>query len=159
MRPIFLLLLLSGIAACSGSYEPRRERTGSTNAPESKPDSVLDVPGLLTLNIDKLTEEIGPRLPIPAGFVDPMMVPLAKASEQVDSAYLFRYRGLAILASFDHHTRRVNNLLLLGSDEEQLMQQANLQLGMENYLVMPVFKESHSARLLGVRIIDTSTSR
>jgi hypothetical protein len=39
------------------------------------------------------------------------------------------------------------------------MQQANLQLGMEHYLVMPVFKESHSARLLGVRIIDTSTSR
>jgi hypothetical protein len=120
---------------------------------------VLDVPGLLTLSIDKLTEEIGPRLPIPPGFIDPMMVPLAKASEQVDSAYLFRYRGLAILASFDHRTRRVSNLLLLGSDEEQLMQQANLQLGMEHYLVMPVFKESHSARLLGVRIIDTSTSR
>jgi hypothetical protein len=122
-------------------------------------NKVLDVPSLLPLSVDGLSQKIGPHLPVPAGFVDPVLVPLAKRNEKLDSAYLFRYKGLGLVASYDYETRKVSNLLLLGADEDKLMAEGNLQLGAEQYLVMPVFHQSRTTKLMGVRVIATSLGK
>ncbi|SFP72461.1 hypothetical protein [Hymenobacter arizonensis] len=159
MRPIVLLFFALGVGACSGSHEPAHDRTTGTAPAMVQHKIILDVPSLLTLSIDGLNQKIGPHRPVPAGFVDPILVPLAKQNEQLDSTLLFRHKGLALVASYDYRTRRVSNLLLLGSDEDKLMAEANLSLNSERYLVLPVFEANHISNIMGVRVIATQVSQ
>lgn len=143
-----------GLAACSGAHEPSRDLTVRPARPLLGPETAgVSVPALLNLSIDEMSQRLGPRLPLPAGFADPTLVLLAQRHESMDSAALFRCRGLALVASYDHRSRQVSDLLLLGSDEEALMSRARLELGAERYLVLPVFQERHPTRLLGLRVL------
>ncbi len=157
MKPGLLLVLALGgtMGACSGAHEPAYTQSVST-APESAAQKpVLDVPGLLNLSIKELNHRLGPQIPVPNGFTDPVLLPLAR-TERVDSTALFRYQGLALVVSYDYKTGQVNNLLLLGTDEQQLMRSANLQLSGEQYLVMPVFEQRAPTRMMGIRVVVTT---
>jgi hypothetical protein len=113
----------------------------------------FDVPSLLKLSIDDLSQQLGPRLPVPAGFADPLLAPSARRNEELDSTALFQRPGLALVASYDYRSRQVSNLLLLGSNETELMRRARLNLGATHYLVLPVFQERQPTQLLGLRVL------
>ena len=153
MRPVLVLFLALGMGACTGSHEPPYDRAMGPAPMMVRNEHVLDLPSLLTLTIDGLSQRIGPRLPVPAGFLDPILVPLAKNNERLDSSSLFRSQGLMILASYNYQTREVSNLLLIGSDEDKLMDAANLKLGADEYLLMPVFQEKRPTQKWGLRVI------
>ncbi len=157
---LLLVLALGGaMGACSGAHEPAYTQSVST-APESAAQKpVLDVPGLLNLSIKELNHRLGPQMPVPNGFTDPVVLPSARTPERMDSAALFRYQGLSLVVSYDYKTGQVNNLLLLGADEQQLMSSANLQLSGEQYLVMPVFEQRAPTRIMGIRVVVTSLGR
>lgn len=145
-----------GLAACSGAHEPSHDLTvRPAQPPLGRETAGVSVPALLNLSIDEMSRRLGPRLPLPAGFADPTLALLAQRHEPLDSAALFRCRGLALVASYDHRSRRVSDLLLLGTDEEELMSRGRLELGADNYLVLPVFQERHPTRLLGLRVLAT----
>lgn len=159
MRPILLVLFWGvglGVGACSGAHE----------APQGQPalDKVarktagLNVPALLDLSIDELSERLGPRQPLPVGFADPVQLPLAQRNEPLDSTMLFRRQGLALVASYDYLTRRVNDLLVLGNNESELMSRAQLQLGAAHYIVLPVFEQQRPTHLLGLRVLANTLS-
>ncbi|GAA3965184.1 hypothetical protein [Hymenobacter antarcticus] len=137
---------------CSGSHEPVRDRPRSTVAP-SRGLVGLDVPGIIHLSIDQLIRRLGPRRPLPAGFIDPTQAPLLLHQQQIDSSGFFQYRGLAVVAAYNQRTRRVSGLLLLGADEGELMRRANLELGAPGYLVLPVFETQRPAQLMGLRVL------
>ena len=155
MRPTRLLFLgVLGLAACSGAHEPAHDlAVRPAQPPVGRETAGVSVPGLLNLTIDEMSQRLGPRLPLPAGFIDPTLALLVPRHESMDSAALFRCRGLALVASYDHRSRRVSDLLLLGTDEEALMSRAQLELGADHYLVLPVFQERHPTRLLGLRVL------
>jgi hypothetical protein len=100
-----------------------------------------------------MPQRLGARLPVPTGFVDPVMRPLAKLREQTDSTVLFRYQDLAVAVNYNHRTREVNDLLLLGANENEMMHRAHLQLDAKTYLVLPVFQERDPTKLLGLRVL------
>ncbi|WP_201978223.1 hypothetical protein [Hymenobacter rubidus] len=154
MRPVFagLFIVGLGLGACSGSHEPVHERAHQAAPPQA---AELDVPNLLPLSIDELSQRVGPLLPVPANFQDPTLTPLQQRQETPDSMCLFRYRGLAMVVAYSYSTRRVNNLLLLGSNEDALMSRAKLKLGATEYLVLPVFEARRSTKLLGLRVLST----
>ena len=154
MRPILagVLAAVLGLGACSGSHETQRDHSSRDPAPR-RPISKLDVPTLLNLSIDEVGKRVGPIEALPPGFADPTMNPMAGHNEPQDSLALFRYGGLALVVAYDYHTRRVRDLLLLGSNENDLMAQARLQLGAEHYLVLPVFQTKHPTQLLGLRVL------
>ena len=155
MRPTLLLLLggMLGLGACSGAHEPHHDPVVNSRPPTPSPQPpALNVPALLNLSIDELSGRLGPRLALPPGFVDPTQMLLARRPAQ-DSAALFRSRGLALVASYNQRSRRVSDLLLLGTNEEELMSRARLELGADGYLVLPVFQERHPTRLLGLRVL------
>ena len=163
MRPFLTTLFaltLAGVGACSGSHEPPHDqavRPAPKRAERSA--SGLNVPGLLSLSIDEMSKQLGPRHPLPEGFLDPVLLPLMQRHEPMDSSALFRQRGLNIVASYDNRTRKVNNLLILGSNENELMRRAQLQLGAERYLVLPVFQEQAATQLLGLRVLALSMNQ
>ncbi|ALW85758.1 hypothetical protein AUC43_12050 [Hymenobacter sedentarius] len=88
-----------------------------------------------------------------------MLIPLLQRHERLDSTAYFQTPGLALVASFDYHTRRVSDILLLGSNENELMRRAQLHLGADHYLVLPVFQENHPTRLLGLRVLAISLNQ
>jgi len=138
------------MVACSGVQDLHYKQLTPVAAVPSPSATVIDIPGLLNLSIDELSRPLGPRRPVPAGFVDPT---LSVRSQTVDSITLFQRHGLSIIASYDFRTRRVSDLLLLGSDENRLMSAAQLQLGADRYLVLPVFQARRPTQLLGLRVL------
>ena len=154
-----MLFIALGLGACSGTHETPRERALPAAVVAVVPGPGLNVPGLLNLSIDELSQRLGPRLPLPAGFADPVLVPLLRRNDPLDSSALFRRRGLAMVASYDHDSRLVSDLLLLGSNENELMSRAQLRLGTDQYLVLPVFQERAPTRLLGLRVLTLAAKR
>ncbi|OGX89282.1 hypothetical protein BEN47_07750 [Hymenobacter lapidarius] len=161
MRLAVLLFLAGalGAAACSGTHEPLQDQAVSAVPQPASDASGLCVPELLSLDIDELSQQLGPALPLPSGFADPILAPVIQRTEQLDSSMLFRRRGLAIVASYDYRSRQVSNLLLVGSNETELMSRAQLQLGADSYLVLPVFKERPVNELLGLRVLAMSLNQ
>ena len=151
MRPTLAVVFTVGVVgavACSGA----RESHQAPAVPPIHRTAKADIPSLLSLSIDKLIRRMGPQLPVPAGFSDPVM-PSTKRPEQWDSTTLFQWQSLTIVASYNYQTRQVNDLILLGSNEEELMRRAKLQLGAEKYLVVPVFQGYQPTQLLGLRVV------
>ncbi|MCC3152363.1 hypothetical protein Q3A66_03780 [Hymenobacter sp. BT770] len=162
MRPFKALLLVAamlGMGGCSGSHDAPRDRVVSSAAAPGRPAAGLNVPSLLSLSIDDLSQRIGPRKPLPPGFSDPTLIPLLQRHERLDSTAYFQTPGLALVASFDYRTRRVSDIMLLGSNENELMHRAQLQLGADHYLVLPVFQENHPTRLLGLRVLGIALNQ
>ena len=60
-----------------------------------------------------------------------------------------------MVAAYDDRTWRVSELLLLGTDESDLMHQGWLALGAARYLVLPVFQLRHPTKLMGLQALAT----
>jgi hypothetical protein len=153
------MTVLGLACACSGTHEPLHDRVMPTAAKSVRHAAVLDVASLLPLSIDELGRRLGPRRALPPSFFDPTLVPLIQRGEHLDSMALFRCRGLALVASYDYNSRRVSDLLLLGSNENELMSQAQLQLGARQYLVLPVFQQHQPTQLLGLRVLPLAINQ
>ncbi|RZK28621.1 MAG: hypothetical protein EOO63_10835 [Hymenobacter sp.] len=113
-----------------------------------------NVPALLGMSIDKLSERLGPSQHLPPGFANPLEVVVSAADlNRQDSLASFRTGGLTVLASYDAHTRQVRDLLLLGQREDSLMAQGTLRANARDYLVLPVFRVNKPGRLVGLRVV------
>ena len=58
-----------------------------------------------------------------------------------------------MVAAYDDRTWRVSELLLLGTDESDLMHQGQLVLGADRYLVLLVFQFRHPTKLMSLRVL------
>lgn len=65
----------------------------------------------------------------------------------------FETNGVTLMVTFNARTRRVRDIVLIGTDEEELMQRGNLTLTSATYIVLPVYNPQKSTDLLGVRVI------
>lgn len=142
------------LSGCSGAHEPRRAPLPETRHVQVAPTA--DVPALVGLSIDGLRQRLGPPQPLPDQLADGEAGALLYTSRgQLDSLLVFRTGGLLVLATYDARSRRVRDLLLPGHHEDSLMGRAHLRSSASNYLVMPVFRNTRSFRLLGLRVIPT----
>lgn len=143
-----------GLPGCSGSHEPSRVMPAQVGHVQVAPTT--NVPALLGNSIDELRQRLGPPQPLPAQFATSEASFLLYTSrDRLDSLAVFRTGGLLLLATYDAHSRRVRDFLLLGHHEDSLMGRAHLRSGAANYLIMPVFQDVRSFRLLGLRVIPT----
>ena len=146
--------LVGLVAACSHSAEPVQEpgHSAVARAVASPPGrAAVAVPALLGLSIDDLGRHLGAPRPMPAS-VRAMLSELP-GTDSVDSTRFFRSRHLDVVVSYDAATRRFNDLLLLGPDEDLLMQRAGLSAEAANYLLLPVFRARRPTQLLGLRVV------
>lgn len=120
-------------------------------APQRGGRAVIAVPALLGLSVDALARQLGPPRPVPTA-VQAVLSQFPTA-DPTDSLRYFRHRRLDVLVSYDAATRRCNDLLLLGTNEDRLMQRAGLSDEAANYLLLPVFHLRHPTQLLGLRVV------
>ena len=149
------MVLGTFVSACLGTHESHQHPVVSAPAAPVRNVPQLDVPGLLGLSIDEISHRLGPRQPLPAGFTDPVLASSGPEGAETDSTAFFRSKGLALVASYNNRSRRVSDLLLLGTNDLELMQRGQLQLGAANYVVLPVFQARHPTQLLGLRVLAT----
>jgi len=139
------------LPSCSGSHEPPRvpPQVGHVQVAPT-----TDVPALLGLSIDTLQQRLGPPQPLPERFTaSETNALLYPARGRRDSVLAFRTGGLLLLATYSVQSRQVQDFLLVGHNEDSLMGRARLRSGAGSYLVMPVFRDNISFRLLGLRVI------
>ncbi|GAA4355009.1 hypothetical protein GCM10023185_17460 [Hymenobacter saemangeumensis] len=159
MRPrqtfvaLALLTASVGWGGCSGAHEQNSSKVAARPGRHFA-GPVVDVSAFLGLSIDELYQRVGPPKPLPAGFVDPVTLPLKQRGIYTDSAALLQLGPLNMVVTFDINTHQVSDFILLGSDEEQIMYQGNLKLNSEKYLVMPVFEMGRPRQLLGLRVVS-----
>lgn len=146
-------LLLACSHTSESTHEPGVAAPSESPSAAAKVLPVLDVPALLGLTVDELPARLGPAGRVPATFVDPAAVALNQIQAQLDSSAFFRYKGVEIVVNYDAKTRHLNDVTLLGSEEDQLMQQGQLTLDAPKYLLVPVFKLHQPTVLLGLRAI------
>lgn len=151
--------LVVGVGACSGAHGPSHDRAAPSVATPALKLQQLNVAALLPLSIDEISRRLGPRLPLPDTFVDPIRAPSIHTDEPMDSTMLFRSRGLTIVVAYDGRTHRVSDLLLLGSNEDELMAQGGLQVSSPRYLVLPVFERRHPVQFMGLRVLALGISQ
>ena len=151
--------LVIGVGACSGAHEPNRDRAAPAVATAALKLPRLDVPALLPLSVDEISRKLGPPRPVPDAFLDPTRVLSIHTNEQPDSTALFRSRGLTMVVAFDARTRRVNELLLMGANENELMNWSGLQLNSPEYLVLPFFQRRRPTQLMGLRVMALGLSQ
>lgn len=149
--------MLGAAIACSHSNEPVQEPGHPAVARPIAPRparAVVAVPALLGLSVDELAQHLGPPQRVPAS-VQTMLAQLPNTGP-ADSTQFFRFRGLDILVSYDVQTRRFDDLLLLGPNEDRLMQRAGLSAEAANYLLLPVFYARRPTQVLGLRVVPIS---
>jgi hypothetical protein len=146
--------LVALATACSSSGEsvqdsayPVAARSGLV----SPIQAVVAVPALLGVSIDELSRHLGPPQPVPAAVQE--MLNQLPAVEADDSVRFFRHRTLEVLVNYNAKSRRFNDLLLLGPNEDVLMQRAGLSADAATYLLLPVFRARRSRQLLGLRVV------
>lgn len=146
------------LGACSGAHESRHDIAATTAASLSDTPR-LDVASLLQLSIDEVSRRVGQPHPVPPAFDDPTLIAQARPGEAADSTALFQYQGLNLVVTYNHGTRRVKDLMIMGSNEDELMNLGQLQLGASQYLVLPVFQKHRPTELMGLRVLATNTRR
>ncbi|SET00220.1 hypothetical protein [Hymenobacter actinosclerus] len=158
MRPnlYFALALLTALtSACSGSQMAGGEKSGpSTGTTEAGRNATVDVPALVGRNIDQLRRTMGaPKETREQAIgLEPTAAQM-KATKGQDWINTFERNGTTLVVTFDASTRKVRDIVLLGSDEDTLLREANLSLTSPEYLVLPVMSPGNSTELIGMRVV------
>ncbi|RAK63530.1 hypothetical protein DLM85_21250 [Hymenobacter edaphi] len=146
-----LVLLCSG-AACTRSTpvveSPAPGRTGQGNSRR------LNVAALVGRNIDQVRQRLGPPRETrqqPVG-LEPTAEQL-RATKGEGWINTFEKDGTTIVVTFNARTREVQDLVLVGSNEDELLRRGNLDFVADNYLVLPVTDPSAPSRIMGVRVV------
>lgn len=153
MRLVYslVLLLLLSAAACT-----RPQTTSETTAPRLVAPVAVDVPTLAGYSIEEVRRQLGP--PRETQLEPPVARPkrtIHKSLRVKDEGWsnTFEKNGVTLIVTFNARTRLVRDIVLTGSNEEELMQRGNLTLTAPNYIVLPLLNPQNTSDLLGVRVV------
>jgi hypothetical protein len=153
---LLALWLCCAGAACTRNPASAETDTLSKAVPGATPPSTgayaLNVPALVGLNIDEVRRQLGQPQ---EGHHQAMGAEPQNADPQgEDWVNTFERQGITVVVTFNTRTRKVRDLVLPGSKEEELMRRGNLSFVSEDYLVLPVIDKAEPSLLQGVRVIQ-----
>lgn len=147
------VLLLSSLAACTGSQTASEADTPATGRAEAVAPGGLNLPLLVGRNIDQVRRNLGaPRETKDQKIGLEPTAEQMKATKGEDWVNTFEKNGTTIVATYNARTRKVNNLVVLGSDEDELMRRANLSLTDASYTVQPIADPKNPGSTVGLRV-------
>ncbi|UOQ52462.1 hypothetical protein [Hymenobacter cellulosivorans] len=158
MRPFRYLpfvLLLSGVAACTGSQNASENSAPRTEQGTAANPSQLDMPSLVGKNIDQVRRALGKPQESKDEAIG--MEPNAeqmKSTKGADWINTFEKNGSTIVVTFNAKSRKVLDMVLIGSDEDELMRRGNLVMTAPEYIVLPVPDPKRPQAISGVRMVS-----
>ena len=158
MRPLRYLpfvVLLSGLAACTGTQSASEKSAPNMGTPTSVRPNALDMPALVGRNIDQIRRALGTPKETNTDAIGLEPTPeQMKATKGEDWINTFDKNGSTVVVTFNARTRKVLDMVLIGSDEDELMRRGNLSLTAQNYLVLPVTDPKNADKVSGVRVVS-----
>ncbi|UPL47843.1 hypothetical protein [Hymenobacter sublimis] len=156
MRPFRYLpfAVLLGMAACTGSQTISEPNDPSTGSVEAGRKAAVDVPALVGRNIDQVRRALG--TPQEARDQKVGAEPTAeqmKSTKGEDWINTFERNGTTIVATFHARTRKVRDLVLVGTDEDEILRNGNLSLTATDYIVLPVVNPQNNRAIVGMRVV------
>lgn len=140
-------------AACIRS-QPSSEIKSAVAPPTTVPVAV-DLPTLAGYTIEQVRQQLGaPQTQAEPPPAQPQ--PRSSRSLRIKDegwANTFETGGVTLIVTFNARTRKVRDIVMNGSNEEELMQRGNLILTAPSYIVLPVFAPEAVTTLLGIRVI------
>lgn len=147
-----LVLLVCAGAACTRTT-PAIERDAAPPA-QAKPVTGLNMPALVGRNIDEVRQVLGKPREAEAASVGAEPTAKQLRTNQADEwLNTFDYQGATVVATFNARTRKVRDLVLLGTNEDELMRRGNLDLVSDTYLVLPVPNPAEPSKITGIRVL------
>ncbi|MDU0372403.1 hypothetical protein ACFPAF_18525 [Hymenobacter endophyticus] len=154
LRYLPVFILSAGLAACSGSQSVSESGMPATGSSEAARTAAVDVPVLVGRNIDQVRRALGPPQETKEQKIG--LEPTAeqmKATRGEDWINTFERKGVTVVATFNARTRKVRDLVVVGSDEDELLRNANLSLTAPGYMVLPVANPSNNREIIGMRVV------
>ena len=149
-----LFLLIGAIAACTGTQTATEAGSPAVARAETVAPTSVNLPLLVGRSIDQVRRTLGPPRETKAQAIgleptDEQM----KATKGQDWINTFEKNGTTVVVTFDARTRKVNDLVVLGSDEDELMGRASLSLTDAAYTVQPIANPKNDRELIGLRVV------
>lgn len=150
---LFPFLILSELAACTGrSTVGERRVSAAVHAPTGH--TPFNLPSLLGCTIDQVRQKLGSPLETTKQELGPEPTEVQKRTPASENwSNTFKSKGTTFIVNFSANTRKVHDIIVLGNDEDELMQRSNLTLTALNYIVVPVLNPENTSQVLGVRMI------
>jgi hypothetical protein len=148
-----LLLLLCGGAACTRST-PHAENAVPGTLRTARKNRALNVAELVGRDIDYVRRQLGPPRETrqQAIGLEPTAAQM-RATKGEDWINTFEQQGTTIVITFNARTRQVRDLVLLGSNEDELLRRTGLEYVADKYLVLPVTNPTEPSKIMGVRVV------
>ncbi|MBX0288954.1 hypothetical protein K3G63_00805 [Hymenobacter sp. HSC-4F20] len=149
-----LLVLLAGLTSCSGSQTVSETTSPAPGTVGAAPAVAIDVPALVGRNIDQVRRVLGtPREARDQKVGAEPTAEQMKATKGEDWINTFERQGVTLVATFNARTRKVRDLVLVGTDEDEILQNGNLSLTATDYIVLPVANPQNNRELIGMRVV------
>ncbi|GAA4384388.1 hypothetical protein [Hymenobacter koreensis] len=146
-----LVVLFCAAASCTRST-PSNEQAGPSPA-DVRSGNNIDISALVGRNIDQVRRTLGrPQEEGQTIGAEPTKDQM-RATKGEDWINTFDYRGSTIVVTFNARTRKVRDLVLVGTDEEELMRRGQLSLVSTDYVVLPVNNPTAPTKITGVRVV------
>jgi hypothetical protein len=156
--PILLLagLTLGFLAACSRSQTPSETEAPQQSQSKTAQTASIDLPELVKHNIDYLRRQLGPPQEAADEVIgaDPTAAQL-RATKGEGWINTFRRQGSTLIVTFNARTRKVSDIVLMGTNEEDLMRLGNLSTTAPNYIVLSIPEPGQLNKVRGVRIVPS----
>ncbi|OWP64515.1 hypothetical protein CDA63_03865 [Hymenobacter amundsenii] len=142
------------MAACSGSQMASERSSPNTGSQAAGRTAAVDVPALMGRNIDQVRRTLGAPKE-----TKEQAIGLEPTAEQMrmtkgqDWINTFERNGTTMIVTFNASNRKVRDLVLVGSDEDELLREANLSLTAPEYMVLPVMNPSNASEIIGMRVV------
>lgn len=157
-RYAFVLLgVLPVLASCMGT-QSAIETTAVTSARPAKPipaqPVAVDVAQLVGLPIDEVRRILGPARESSSG--NQGLEPTAEQLRLTNGegwTNTFERNGQTVIVTFHARTRKVRDIVLVGTNEEELLQRGNLSLTATRYIVLPFTASDSATTISGLRIV------
>lgn len=153
------ILLLSGLAlatqvACSSSQTSSEVEVPVQKRPVAAAPASINLPELITHNIDYVRRRLGRPQEAADELVgaDPSAAQL-KATKGEGWINTFDVQGTTLVVTFNARNRKVSDMVLMGTNEDQLMQRGRLTLNDPAYIVLSIPEPGQMNKVRGVRIV------
>ena len=153
-RLLPVVLLLSGLGACTGSQSVSESSNPATGSTEASRTAAVDMPSLVGRNIDQVRRTLGaPRETKEQSIGLEPTAEQMKSTKGEDWINTFERNGTTIVATFNARTRKVRDFVVVGADEDELLRNANLSLTAPDYMVLPVANPQNNREIIGMRVV------
>ncbi|WP_400190263.1 hypothetical protein [Hymenobacter sp. B81] len=156
LHPALLLpvvLVLCTAASCTRST-PVNEKPAPSGESGLASSVKVDMPALVGRNIDQIRRVLGSPTETTQSTVgaEPSAAQM-RATKGEGWINTFEYSGSTIVVTFNARTRKVRDLVLVGTNEDELMRRGNLSLVSPDYVVLPVENPTQPSKITGVRVV------